>query len=184
MISGVGLPTSFTPEYLFDRGIRGGILVSLKTKLKQRKPDHVDLVFCLDRPLAAELDRARTEARKQSDSRMVGGVTQAVKELEKKAADASVTIRLSSLPWEEYNTLIGEHPPRDGHEEQFNSSTFFMAAAKATAVEVTGKSTVPIPDEDWDDFAAGLTDGEYDRLAGAVVQVNRNLATVNIAPLA
>lgn len=157
--------------------------MSLKTKMKHRKPEHVDLVFCLDRPLAAELDRARTEARKQSDSRMVGGTTQAVKDLEKQAADASVTIRISSLPWERYNALMAEHPPRDGHEEQFNSATFFMAAAKATAEEVTAKSTVPIPDEDWDEFAEGLTDGEYDRLAGAVVQVNRNLATVNIAPL-
>lgn len=160
--------------------------MSLKTKLKQRKPEHVDLVFCMDRPLAKELEHARSEARadsEQKDGAYSGGKSERVKELEKQVAEASVTIRLSSMPWSEYNELMTLHPPREGHDEQFNSSTFFEAVAKASAVEVTAKSTVPIPDEDWAEFVDGLTDGEYDRLAGAVVQVNRNLAAVNIAPL-
>ena len=90
---------------------------------------------------------------------------------------------MQSLPRDEYNALVLEHPAREGVDEVFDSSTFFEAAARATAVEVTATGTVPIPDEDWDEFISGLTDGEYDRLAGAVVQVNRNLATVDIAPL-
>lgn len=157
--------------------------MSLKNKLKHRKPDHVDLVFCLDRPLAKELEVARQEDAQVNADRMVSKPSERVKALEKQAADASVTIRISSLSWEEYNALLDEHPPREGHDEQFNSSTFFEAVAKASAVEVTSKSIIPIPDDDWDEFVSGLTDGEYDRLAGAVVQVNRNLATVSIAPL-
>lgn len=158
--------------------------MSLKTKLKHRKPEQMDLVFCLDRPLLKELESARADAERQAEGRMAKGNDPRVKELEKQVKDASVTIRISSLPWDQYNALMLEHPARDGHDEQFNASTFFAAAAKATAVEVTEKSTVPIPEEDWDEFLDGLTDGEYDRLAGAVVQVNRNLATVNTVPFA
>ncbi len=157
--------------------------MSLKNQLKKRVAEHVDLVFCLDRPLAKELEQARAEDRARGESAFQSGSSSRVKELEKRAKDASVTIRVSSLPWSEYNELMSEHPARDGHDEQFNSSTFFEAVAKATAVEVTAKGTVPIPDEDWQEFVDGLTDGEYDRLAGAVLRVNRNLATVDIAPL-
>lgn len=158
--------------------------MSLKSKLKQRKPEQIDLVFCLDRPLLKELESARSDASRQAEGRMARGTDPRVKELEKQVEDASVTIRVSSLPWDQYNALMLDHPARDGHEEQFNASTFFAAAAKATAVEVTGLSAVPIPEEDWEEFLEGLTDGEYDRLAGAVVQVNRNLATVNTVPFA
>lgn len=155
----------------------------MKTKLKKRKPEHVDLVFCLDRPLMGELEAARAAAARASEDRMVAGRDPRVQELEKKVEAASVTIRIESLSWPAYNELVVEHPPREGKDEAFNASTFFAAAAKASALEVTGKGTVPIPEEDWDEFVEGLTDGEYDRLAGAVVQVNRNLATVSIAPL-
>lgn len=157
--------------------------MSLKSKLKQRKADHVDLVFCLDRPLAQQLDKARTEARTVASERMSAPKDKKVKELEKAVKEASVTIRVESLPWAKYNELIAEHPARDGFDEQFNAATFFEAAAKATAVEITDLSPAPIPEDDWNDFVDGLTDGEFDRLAGAVIKVNRNLATVNIAPL-
>lgn len=157
--------------------------MSLKTKLKARKPEQMDLVFCLDRPLLKDLEAARTEHARDAEGRVSVPKSKRVKDLEAAVKDASVTIRVTSLPWEEYNGLMLEHPPREGHDEQFNSSTFYEAAAKATAVEVTPKSTVPIPEEDWDEFVSGLTDGEYDRLAGAIVAVNRNTATVNIAPL-
>lgn len=158
--------------------------MSLKTKLKARKPEYLDLVFCLDRPLMKDLEKARREHESESAGRMAAPKSKTVKDLEKAVADASVTIRVASLPWEAYNALMLEHPAREGHDEQFDASTFYAAAAKATAEEVTAKSTVPIPEEDWDEFMSGLTDGEYDRLAGAVVAVNRNTGTVNIAPLA
>jgi len=154
--------------------------MSLKTKLKQRKPDHVDLVFCMDRPLMKELEAARSDAPVGAYS---GGKSDRVKDLEKAVKDASVTIRISSLPRDEYNEIMVQHPPRDGHEEMFNPETFFEAIAKASATEVTAKSTVPIPDEDWTEFVDGLTDGEFDRLADAAVMVNRGMATVSIAPL-
>lgn len=157
--------------------------MSMKSKLKARKPEQMDLVFCLDRPLLKDLEAARTEHAREAEGRVSAPKSKRVKDLEAAVQDASVTIRITSVPWEEYNELMLEHPPRDGHDEQFNSSTFYEAAAKATAVEVTPKSTVPIPEEDWDEFVSGLTDGEYDRLAGAIVAVNRNTATVNIAPL-
>jgi len=157
--------------------------MSLKTQLKKRKPEHLDVTFCMDRPLVKLLDAARAEDLSRDGSAYLGGKSQKVKELEKQVRDASVTIRISSLSWSEYNELMNQHPPRDGKSEEFNSETFFSAAAQATAVEVTAKSTVPIPEEDWDEFVGGLTDGEYERLANAVMQVNRNFATVGIAPL-
>ncbi|WP_325091468.1 hypothetical protein [Leucobacter sp. M11] len=156
--------------------------MSLKTKNKQRKADYTDLQFCMDRPLLKELEQARAEAAEAAAGRMTGGKTTRVKELEKLIAEASVTIRVSSLPRGQYNELMLEHPPREGRDEVFNPETFFAAAAKASAVEVTEKSTVPIHEEDWDEFVDGLTDGEYDRLAGAVVMLNRNQATVQITP--
>jgi len=156
--------------------------MSLKTQLKKRTPEHMDVSFCMDRPLAKQLSDALSEDLSKGGT-WSGGKSQKVKELEKQVRDASVTIRVSSLSWSEYNELMNQHPPRDGKTEEFNSETFYAAAAKMTAVEVTAKSTMPIPDEDWDDFIDGLTDGEYERLASAVMQVNRNFATVGLAPL-
>lgn len=156
--------------------------MSLKTKLKQRKCEQIDLVFCLDRPLLGELAVVRAEDAADAEGRMSGGKSAKARELEKAVADASVTIRMFSLPWDEYNALMLEHPGRDGMDEQFDPSTFFAAAARATAVEVTATGTVPIPDDDWDEFVDGMTDGEYDRLANAVVMLNRNVGTVNTAP--
>lgn len=157
--------------------------MSLKSKLKKRKPEHIDLVFCLDRPLLKELESARLADARDQEGRLVSGKSARVKELEKQIADASVTIRITGMPWGEYNELQSAHPPVEGSGTAFNPETFFAAAAKATAEEVTGKSTVPVPDEDWDEFVEGLTDGEFERLAGAVMQVNRNVGTVSTAPL-
>lgn len=156
--------------------------MSLKTKLQKRTDEHVDLVFCMDRQAAKELEQSRTRDR-AGGSAYSGGKSARTKELEKAVKDASVTIRITSMPWPDYNALQAQHPPVEGSGTSFNAETFFESAAKATAVEVTAKSTVPIPEEDWEEFIAGLTDGEYERLAGAVMQVNRNVGTVGTAPL-
>lgn len=159
--------------------------MSLKTKLKNAKTDFEDFTICLDRPLAREYEQALAAGKKDAEGRMAGKAanTPAVKALAKQVADASVTLRIYALPWGEYNDLVNRHPAREGVDEQFNSMTFFPAAAKATAVEVTDKSEIPIHGEDFDELVAGLSDGEFDRLAGVVVVANRSNRSVGIAPL-
>lgn len=166
--------------------------MSLKSKLKQRKPDFEELVFCLDRPLAKRFEAARAELARLNEGKGAYGGKAAghkdaadlVKSLQQEVAAATVKIRISSMDREAYNSLVLEHPPREGINEVLNPETFYLAAAKATAVEVTAKSTVPIPDEDWAEFEGGLTDGEHDRIANAVIVVNRNVGSIDFDPFA
>lgn len=158
--------------------------MSLKSKLEKRSADYVDLDFCLDRRLAKSLAEARLE-QGRAEGAYGAGKSKALRDLEKQVLEASVTIRITAMPWPEYHALVNEHPPREGFPgEVFNPNTFYVAAAKQSASEVTDLgSTVPIHDEDWDEFVNGLTDGELDRLAGAVHQLNRDVSTVDIASL-
>lgn len=158
--------------------------MSLKTKLKNAKPDFEDFTICLDRPLAREYEEARQAAVVEASERMTAAKDPKVKALAARLLDASVTLRVYALPWQEYNELVTRHPARDGVDEQFNSMTFFPAAAKATAVEVTAKSEVPIHEDDFDELVTGMSDGEFDRLAGVVIVANRSNRSVGIAPLA
>lgn len=159
--------------------------MSLKTKLKNAKPDFEDFTICVDRPLVREYEKALDAARTASHDRMaaVPENDPAVKGLAKRVAEASVTLRIYAMPWTEYNALVVRHPAREGVDEQFNSMTFFPDAAKATAVEVTEKSEIPVHEDDFDELLAGMSDGEFDRLAGAVVLANRSNRSVGIAPL-
>lgn len=159
--------------------------MSLKTKLKNAKPDYSDFTVCLDRPLARRYEEALASAKENSAERLAANPANdpTVKRLAKEVTEASVTLRIYALPWDEYNALVVDHPARDGVDEQFNSMTFYPAAAKASAVEVTSKSEIPVHDEDFDDFVGQLSDGEFDRLAGAVILANRSNRSVGIAPL-
>lgn len=160
--------------------------MSLKTKLKQAKADYEDFTICLDRPLAREYEKAREVAGKNTADRMAANPDKdpEVVRLSKLVKDASVTLRIYALPWGEYNDLVIRHPARDGRDEQFNAVTFFPEAAKAGAVELTDKSEIPVHEDDFDELVAGMSDGEFDRLAGAVVIANRSNRSVGIAPLA
>lgn len=160
--------------------------MSLKTKLKQAKPDFEDFTICLDRPLAKEYEKAREAAAANAADRMAANPAKdpEVLRLGKLVDEASVTLRIYALPWREYNELVNKHPAREGVDEQFNSMTFYPAAAKATAVEVTGKSEITVHEEDFDQLVEQMSDGEFDRLAGAVHIANRSNRSVGIAPLA
>lgn len=159
--------------------------MSLKSKLKQAKPDFEDYTICLDRPLARQYEDALAAAKKSAADRMVANPEKdpEVARLRKMVDDASVTLRIYAMPWNEYNELVVRHPAREGVDEQFNSMTFFPDAAKATVVEVTGKSEIPVHEDDFDELVAGLSDGEFDRLAGTVILANRSNRSVGIAPL-
>lgn len=159
--------------------------MSLKTKLKNAEADYEDFTICLKRPLVRRYEAALAKARSDASERMSANPAKdpVVKALAKEIADASVTLRIYALPWGDYNDLVNRHPARDGVDEQFNSMTFFPEAAKATAVEVTDKSEIPIHGEDFDELVTGMSDGEFDRLAGAVIVANRSNRSVGIAPL-
>lgn len=179
---GVGLPTSSAPGFSHRGIVDGDFDMALSTALKARTRDHTDLTFCLDREATKEL-LASIADDGRNDSYAGNQKSKKTKELESRVKAASVTIRIYSMTWADYNALVSSHPARNGKDEQFNSSTFFEAAARATAEEVTATGTVPITDDEWSAFIEGLTDGEYDRIAGAVVTLNRNLAETGIAPL-
>lgn len=159
--------------------------MSLKTKLKNAKPDFEDFTICLDRPLARRYEDALAKAQADASERMSANPAKdpVVKALSKEVAESSVTLRIYSLPWGEYNDLVNRHPAREGVDEQFNSMTFFPEAAKAGAVEVTDKSEIAVHGDDFDELVAGMSDGEFDRLAGAVILANRSNRSVGIAPL-
>ena len=159
--------------------------MSLKTKLKNAKADFEDFTICLDRPLAREFEKAREAAAANAGDRMAANPAKdpEVVRLSKLIEDSTVTLRIYALPWEKYNELVNEHPARDGVDEQFNTMTFFPEAAKAGAVEVTDLSEIPVHAEDFDELVAGMSDGEFDRLAGAVIVANRSNRSVGIAPL-
>lgn len=159
--------------------------MSLKTKLKNAKPDFEDFTICLDRPLAREYEDALKEAQAVASERVSANPAKdpAVVKLAARVKEASVTMRVYAMPWEEYNALVVRHPAREGVDEQFNSMTFFPEAAKATVVEVTDKSEIPVHEDDFDELVAGMSDGEFDRLAGTVILANRSNRSVGITPL-
>lgn len=159
--------------------------MSLKSKLKSAKPDFEEFSICLDRPLVREYEAALAAATENARDRLAANPAKdpTVKELAKQVGDATVRFRVYALPWDRYNEIVAEHPARDGVDEQFNSMTFFPAVAKAGIKEVTDKSEIPVHDEDFDELVSLMSDGEFDRLAGAVVLANRSNRSVGIAPL-
>jgi hypothetical protein len=86
----------------------------------------------------------------------------------------SITIRITGVSFGDYNKMMAANPPREGHDESFNPSTFFLYVAKRTGKSLEDDGTLEdITPDEWEWIESNLTDGEHDRLAGAVVAVNR-----------
>jgi len=163
-------------------------------KLKSAKFPFKDVSISLDRALGAERDEllqarpplaARAAAvveEKAPDARLGGpSVAKELQKLDKKIADvetamrdSAITLRITGVSFGTYNEYIAANPPREGKQEQFNSSTFYIYVARRTAQSLEDDGTLePVTDTEWDDIEANLTDGEHDRIAMAVVAVNR-----------
>lgn len=158
--------------------------MSLSEKLsKGRTFPTKDVQLCLDAALVAERDRAMealADAVKKNttDGRLTGVAGKAERaeldEIEERMRASVITLRVTGLPFKEYNDCVRANPPRKGRQETFNTSTFFLYTARRSTRYVNDAGELePISDEDWARIEADLTDGEHDLLAGAVIEVNR-----------
>ncbi|MGX9346644.1 hypothetical protein [Microbacterium sp. KNMS] len=175
----------------------------LLSRLESRTMPSQDVLICLDFDLLnardeamAGLSRAQSAARSQKqveDDRLAGGTAEApivtaakqlVAELEAQIRDASITLRIRGVDRHTYNGWMLECPPRKGQDTgRFNPAVFFMHAAKNSAVYVDAQGDEhPISDDEWAAINKSLTDGEHDRIAQAVINVNRTSGQVDVAP--
>jgi hypothetical protein len=117
-----------------------------------------------------------------SDTRLAASPVAAVKKkiavLEKEMLAATITLRITAVPYGEYNKFVIQNPPRKGHAGDaqwgFNTQDFFVFVAKRTSKSVEDDGTLEdITDEQWSRIIASLTDGDHDRIGAAVIEVNR-----------
>lgn len=161
----------------------------LSSRIKNRKTPHKDVPICLDLDLLTQRDealRASTARRPNvQDDRLVTPAAQKsahVADLERQIAENSITLRIKGVDRSTYNQWIVECPPRKGKQETYNPETFFIHAAKNSAVYVDeNRVEEEIDDEDWETIDKFLTDGEHDRIAQAVVYVNRSVGAVDVS---
>lgn len=167
---------------------------NLSSRLGGRTMPHKDVLICLNLDLLGERDEAMAAvdaaARtvRASGDRMVTVASPAlqeararVAELDEQIRDASITLRVVGVDRNTYNQWLNECPPRKGRQEPYDSSKFFIHAAKHSAKYVDENGNVhDITEQEWADIDATLTDGEHDRLAQAVVHVNRSVGQVDV----
>lgn len=159
---------------------------NLSDRLSQRKMPHKDVQICLDLDLLAERDEAMKRVRPSSvqDDRMVSASSTAkarVAELEEQIRAASITLRIKGVDRLTYNRWLVECPPRKGKQEPYDSNKFFMHAAKNSAVYIDESGAeAEIDEDDWATIDKMITDGEHDRIAKAVLHVNRAVGGVDV----
>lgn len=160
---------------------------NLSDRLSTRKMPHKDVAICLDLDLLAERDEAMTRVRPSAvqDDRMVAVSSSAkarVSELEEQIRAASITLRIKGVDRLTYNRWLVECPPRKGKQEPYDSNKFFMHAAKNSAVYIDESGAeAEIDAEDWATIDKMITDGEHDRIAKAVLHVNRSVGAVDVS---
>lgn len=173
--------------------------------LDERRMPEKDVAICLDLTLIAARDEAmdalaraaQAHAAAQQpnpDAPMAGGglartkkaLDQAnarVKEVEAQIAAKSITLRIVGVDRVTYNRFMLACPPRPKRNEPFDPTKFFMHAAKNTAKFVSKKdgSLKDITDAQWARIDKTITDGEHDRIAAAVIEVNRAAGGADVA---
>lgn len=166
---------------------------NLLNRLEQRKMPTKNVRICLDLDLLRERDEAvRAVAsaynQQKSDERMVGAGPQlaaaqaAVTDVENRIREASIIIKLTGVDRTTYNRFLLACPPRKGKQESYDSSKFFMHVARETGVYVDENGDEhPILPEEWAAIDKTITDGEHDRIAQAVIEVNREVGGQDIA---
>lgn len=161
----------------------------LMNQLEQWTAPHKDVVICLNPDLLAERDAAEKAVprRSEHDARMVTpkpseDVRRRVEEIEQQIKAASITLRIRGVDRITYNRWIIACPPRKGTDAVgFNPTTFYMHAAKNSAVYVDQAGVEhEISAEEWETIDKRLSDGEYDRIAQAVAHVNRGVGLVDV----
>jgi len=167
-------------------------MTSLDDLLAVKKFPTQDVTFCMDAGLEAARDAAmkdlnRAVSAEKNDPRLTAAPGRAerarVAEIEAEMKDKSVTIRFTGVSFGKYNEFLRRNPARKGKErvETYNPETFFMYVARETGkfVDSTGGEH-DITKDQWDKIEAGLTDGQHDRLAQAIHNVNRVAGTKGV----
>lgn len=162
----------------------------LLDRLEEHQFPFEDVPICLKPQLFDERDAAmaRVAANKSAsrveDNRMVAPAVSAaltaalddVKDLNDQIQAASITMRITGVDRLTYNRFVLANPPRRGKNETFDPTKFFMHVARKTGsyVDAAGE-THEITSDEWAVIDQKISDGEYDRLAEAVIKVNRSV---------
>lgn len=165
---------------------------NLLSRLEQRKMPTADVPICLDLTLLKERDEAMAalaaaHRRRKDDDRMVGSpavksARAAVDDVEQRIRAASIVIRITGVDRTTYNRFFLACPPRKGRQEAYDTSKFFMHVARETGKYVDENGDVhEMTREEWDAIDKNITDGEHDRIAKAVLEVNREAGGTDIA---
>jgi hypothetical protein len=168
------------------------VVSALAKKLADKKFAFRDITLCLDGTLSrqreelmAELFAATRSAEDapNPDARLSSvspakALQKRIDALEDEMRDSSITIRLTAVNFGEYNKFIIQNPPRKGNTQDaqlgLNGSTFFMDVARRTAKFLNEDGELEdIADDEWEQLEETLTDGEFDRIANAVLDLNR-----------
>lgn len=164
----------------------------LLDRLEEREMPFKDVPICLKLNLLRERDEAiatvdRIYRQQKADQRMSGDAAalaaakEAAAAVDEKIRAASITIRVTGVDRTTYNRFLLANPPRKGRQEPFNSATFFMHVAKVTGVYVDSAGGVhEMTAEEWEKIDSTITDGEHDRIASAVIEVNREVGATDI----
>lgn len=170
----------------------------LLSRLDQHEFPTKDVPLCLKPKLIAERDEAmsrvasarRAQTQPTGDDRMVAPATSPalaaaiadVKAVNDQIQAASVVIRLTGVDRLTYNRFVLACPPRKGKAEPFDPSKFFMHVARQTGAYVDREGNPhPITSEEWDAIDKKLGDGEHDRIAEAIIEVNRSVGAQDVS---
>lgn len=167
---------------------------NLSNRLEAWKAPQKDVPICLDPELLEAREELLSTAPRRDDvqdDRMVTPVVagvdqQSLAELDQAIKDASITLRIRGVDRVTYNQWLLACPPRKGVDAVgFNPTTFYMLAAKNSAVYVDETGTEhEISADEWTTIDKRLSDGEHDRIARAVTYVNRAVGLVDVSSFA
>lgn len=166
----------------------------LLSRLNTRTMPHKDVPICLNLELIAERDEAmrqlavaHSRTKDADDQRMAGesaavaAARAAVADVEDRIRAASIVIRITGVDRTTYNQFFLACPPRKGKQEAFDSTKFYMYAASQTGMYVDEAGDVhEMSTEEWAKIDSLITDGEHDRIAKAVLEVNREVGGSDI----
>ncbi len=104
-------------------------------------------------------------------------------EIEARIASKSIVLRIFGVDRVTYNQWMLSCPPRKGRQEVYDPTKFFMHAAKNSAKFVSKKDgeLKDITAAQWFRIDKTITDGEHDRIANAVIEVNRAAGGMDVA---
>lgn len=170
----------------------------LLERLEEHEFPTVDVRICLkpklidarDAAMARVASAQREKKQAAADDRMaappvspaLAEAIAAVRDINDQIQAASITLRITGVNRLTYNRFVLACPPRKGKQEPFDATKFFMHVARQTARYVDAHDeTHEISDAEWQSIDAKISDGEYDRIAQAVITVNRTVGAQDVS---